>query len=508
MTIPASSIVNVLPGVLAAGGNSLVMNGLFLTQNTAMPTGTVLNFASLIAVGNFFGIGSAEYAAAQIYFAGYSNSTLKPGGMQFAPFNLTARSGFLQGGSLAALSLVALKALTGTLTIVAGGVSLTSSAITLTSATSFSNAATIITAAFTSPTFAVTFSSTANAFVVTNTATGATSTAAFATGTIAAGLALTQATGAFLSQGAVLDTPASAVANAVAISQNWASLVTLYEPTVTDKQNYAIALAALNDRYIYLAWDSDVNASVQGNTTCFGFLAIQAAYPCVACFSGDPALAAATSTTLAALALNLAVFAAGAIASINFTQTSGRTTLAFLTSGSIQPTCANQQTAANLLANGYSFYGSYATANQGFIFLYNGQMAGSPFVSIVRYINQVYLNSQFQLALMTLLTTIGSVSYTPSGYGLIRNTLQTPINAGLNFGSIRTNVTLSALQISEVNQAAGVNAATQISSNGFYLQVKDPGPTARQNGQTPIVNFWYTDGGDVLQISMASIDVL
>jgi hypothetical protein len=160
-----------------------------------------------------------------------------------------------------------------------------------------------------------------------------------------------------------------------------------------------------------------------------------------------------------------------------------------------------------LLANGYSFYGSYATANQGFIFLYNGQMFGA-FNSIVRFVNQIYMNSQFQLALLLLATQIGSIGYEPEDYGLIRNTLATPIAAALNFGAIRTNVTLSSAQIAEVNAAAGVNAASVIQTDGYYLQVLDPGSQARAAGQTPIINFWYTDGGDVLSITMASIDIL
>ena len=45
MTIPASQIVSVTPGVLSPGGLGLVMNGLVLTQNLLMPTGTVLQFA-------------------------------------------------------------------------------------------------------------------------------------------------------------------------------------------------------------------------------------------------------------------------------------------------------------------------------------------------------------------------------------------------------------------------------------------------------------------------------
>lgn len=507
MTIPASLIAQVNPAVLSAGGNPLVLNGLFLTQNTQMPTASVLNFASVSAVSNFFGPSSAEAAAAAIYFAGYSGSSIKPSGMLFAPYNLLARAAFLQGGSLAGLMLTQLQALTGTVILTVDGTVETSASINLAAATSFSDAATLIEAGFTDPPFAVTWNAVNSAFVFTNTTTGATSTITFATGTLSASLALTQITGAFLSQGAVLDTPTSAISNAVAVSQNWASFTTLFEPDLTDKELFGKWNSQQNNQFAYVAWDSDAQASTQGSTTCFGAVAAATGLTGCICLSGDPALAMANNTTLAALALNLACFVMGAIASVNFQTPNGRRSLAFLSAAGIQPTCADLQIAKNLVANGYSYYGSFATANQGFIFLYNGQITG-PFLSAVRYINQIYLNSQFQLALLTLLTSVGSVSYTPAGYGLIRAALLDPINAALSFGTIRTNVALSQLQQSEVNQAAGVNAASVIQTQGYYLQILDPGAEARAAGQTPIVNFWYTDGGDILQITMASIDIL
>lgn len=507
MTIPASRIVKVNPGVVSTGGNSLVMNGLFLTENLQMPTETVLSFASVAAVSAFFGPSSAESAIAAIYFAGYSNSTIKPGAILFAPYNAAVRSGFLQGGSLAGLTLTQLQALTGTLTITFAGVALTSASISLAGATSFSNAATLILAGFTDPAFTVAWNAVASAFVFTSTATGASETVLFATGSLAAGLNLTQATGAFLSQGAVADTPATGMANAVAQSQNWSTMVTLFEPNLADKQNFAAWFNEQDGEYLYVAWDSDPNASVQGNETCFGYLATLAAYNGVAAVSGDPAFAVATGTTLAALALNVVAFVAGAIASINFAATNGRTTLAFLSSGSIAPTCASDQIAQNLLANGYSFYGSYATANQGFVFFYNGQMFGV-WKWINSYVQQIYLNSQFQLALMSLLTAIGSIDYAPNGYGLIRAAMLDPINAALGFGTIRTGVTLSSAQIAEVNQAAGVDAASVIQTQGYYLQILDPGAEARGNRQSPIINFWYADGEDVQQITLSSIDIL
>lgn len=508
MTIPSSHVVNAQPGVLGAGGNSLDMIALYLTENTSMPTGQVLSFASLAAVQAFFGANSAEAAQAQIYFNGFVNSSLKPGAILFYSYNASARSGFLQGGSLAGLTLSQLQALTGVLTIDFAGSSLTSSAINLSAATSFSNAATIISAGFTSPAFTVTWNAVASAFLFTSTATGASETIVYATGSLAAGLALTQATGALLSQGSAVDTPAEAIAAVLNLNQNWSTLVTMFEPNLADKQSFAAAIDAQDDQYLYDAWDSDANASVQGNQTCFGFIAQQQEYQSVSIISGDPALATAQGTTLAALALNAASFLAGAIASINFSLPNGRTNLAFRSATTLAATCANLQIAENLEANGYNYYGAFATRNQGFTFLYKGLMAGSAFISIVRYVNQIWLNSQLDLALMEYLTAVGSVGYEPADYTAIRNVLSDPIDAAISFGAIRTNVALSAAQIAELNAAAGVNAASQVSAQGFYLQILDPGAPARALGQTPIINFWYTDGGDVLQIFMDSTDIL
>jgi len=55
MSIPASSIVSVVPGVLAAGGNPLALNGLFLTQSTNLPVGNPVPFTNLASVLAYFG---------------------------------------------------------------------------------------------------------------------------------------------------------------------------------------------------------------------------------------------------------------------------------------------------------------------------------------------------------------------------------------------------------------------------------------------------------------------
>lgn len=508
MTIPASTIVQVNPGVLNPGGNSLVLNGLFLTENALMPTAQTLSFSSVAAVAAYFGPNSVEAAIAAIYFAGYDNSTLKPTTILFFAYNNAARSAFLLGGSLAGLTLTEIQALPpAEITITSSGVAKTSASIDLSGATSLTNAATLITAGFTTPGFVVAWDATFSRFTVTETATGSGSTLSYAvdvsSGTLAESLKLSSATAAILSQGAAVDMPASAMGGLVLISQNWVSFTTLFEPDLATKEAFVVWASAQNNRYAYVAWDTDTQASSapgSGNTS-FGHVALTNEYNGVICLGGDPAIQ--TATTL----MNFAAFVLGYVASLNFQQTNGRATLAFRTSGLLVPTCANQQKAANLLANGYSFYGSYATANAGFIFAYNGQMPGE-FLWLDTFADQVWLNNGFQAALLQLVVAVGAVSYDPAGYSLVRAALADPINAGINFGAIRAGVALSQAQKAEVNAQAQVDAATQIQNLGYYLQILDPGATARIARQTPIINFWYADGGAIQQFTMASIDVL
>lgn len=493
MTIPASDIVVVNPGVISAGGSSLALNGVIMSKSTLLPTNSVQSFTSADAVKSFFGPASDEYALSQIYFLGYDNSTIKPGTILFAPFADADRGAWLQSGSLAGVTLAQLQAFSGVLTVTVDGIPFTSSTINLSSATSFSNAATLIDAGFSgsgSPTCS--WNSVNSTFSLLSTTTGASSTITYATGSLSTNLKFTSATGAILSQGWDADTPATAMDMVVSKTQNWVDFMTLWEPVLDDKVLFAEWTNAQNQRYAYIAWDTDAQAIVNGSTTCFGYLANQAEYDGVVSVYNNA---------------ELATFVLGSVASIDFSQTNGRITSAFKHQSGFESTVTDQQISANLLENGYSFYGSYATANDGFTFFYDGHMSGK-WKWLDTFVNQVYLNSQFQLALMTLLTNVGSIPYTESGYGLIRAAMLDPINSALNFGSIRAGVTLSESQKAQVNQAAGKDISQEIQQQGYYLQILDPGAQVRGNRGTPVINFWYTDGGAVHKISLASIDIM
>lgn len=571
LAIPASAIVSVTPSVIGAGGNALDLSGVILTTNPRVPIGSVLSFPSQPAVASFFGPSSQKAMLATNYFLGFDNSNQKPGALLITQCPQANVGAWLRGGAVSGLSLAALQALSGVLTVTIDGTLRTSSAINLSSATSFSNAAelvslalgqtgpagasftgaiagavltvsavasgtlalgqevrgagitagtliaslgsgtggtgtynltgtqTVTSEAMTSNTPTVTYDSVSGAFYAVSATTGASSTISFGGGTIAAGLGLTQATGATISQGAITAVPATFMANLVTVTQNWACFMTSFDPDNGSGNAQKLAFAAwtngTTDRYVYVGWDTDVTPTQsQAATASFGaILKASNSNGTIPIYS--PAQGPA-----------LAAFEMGAIASLDFTETNGRATMKFRSQTGIVPDITSQTVSANLEANGYNYYGAWATANDQFNFFSPGQISG-PFAWIDSYVDQIWLNNQFQLALMELLINVKSIPYNQQGYGLIRAAMMDPVNQALNFGAIRAGVTLSQAQVAEVNTAAGRKIDDVLSTVGWYIQILDALPQVRIARGTPPITFFYLDGGSIQRLNLASIEV-
>lgn len=496
-SIPASEIVAVTPNVLSAGGTALDLSGLFLDTNTRIPLGSVLSFTSQAAVASYFGAGSAEATLAAIYFLGFDNSNVKPGAMLFAQYNTANAGAYLRGGNISGLTLSQLQALSGSLNVVVDGVAHNAPAVNLAAAVSFSSAANIIQTALAGPT--VTYDSVAGAFVVSSTTTGASSTLAFATGTLAGPVMLTSATGAVLSQGAVTATPNAFMTTLVQVTQNWGSFTTTFDPDAGVGNTLKLAFAAWsnsqNNRYVYVVWDNDASPTVTvPATTSLGYLVEQAEYSGIV-----PIYTPNTDAHIAA-------FLCGAIASVDFTETNGRATMDFRSQTGLAAEVTSQSIADNLVANFYNMYAAFATAADRFVFFYNGSVSG-PFEWIDSYINQIWMNNQFQLALMVLLTQVKSIPYNAAGRAQIEASLNDTISQAVTFGAIRSGVTLSALQVVEVNSAAGAIVAPTLATRGWYLQVGDATPQVRAARGSPPCTFWYMDGGSVQKIALTSIEL-
>lgn len=492
MTIPASNIVSVNPSVLSAGGNPLALNGLVLSTSSSLPYGAPLSFASSLAVSDYFGASSNEAKMAAVYFAGYDGCTQLPSAMLFSRYPAADIPAFLRGAKNTATLADCTAITTGTINLSVDGTPLVITGIDFSTATSLAQVASLLQTKI-GASVTVTYDTTFQAFVITSATSGATSTITAATGTVATLLNLTALAGATLSQGADQTTPTAAMNAIIQSTQNWVSFTSTFEPSLDDAEEFAVWVDQTDGRYLYVSWDTDVTATQT-----------PASFTGLGKYLADNNL---SGTALVWYDFKLAAFMLGTIASIDFGRTNGRITLAFKSGSGVFTEVTDLTVAENLMANGYNFYGVYATANDQFIYFYNGQVSGE-YNFIDSYVNSIWLTNQCQLALMALLTSIGSVPYNPSGYGLIKAALQDPINQAITFGAIRPGVVLSASQAAQVNTAAGVIISDTLNTRGWYLQVQDPGAQARQNRTSPICTLWYMDGGSVQKITLASIDVL
>ena len=562
-TIPVSQIVQVNPGVLAAAGSAVNLNGLILTQSTYPAIGSVMSFATAAAVGAFFGLSSTEYSMASTYFASYTNSTKTPGMLYMAQYNEAQVAGYNRGGTLG-LTLAQLQALSGTLTIVVDGTSVTSSTINLSSATSFTNAATIIQAGFTGLGATVSYDALHSCFTVTSSTVGAgcsftgtiatttltvtavasgtlqvgqvisgtgvttgtkitalvsgtggtgtytitpsqtvsTSTAmttsvssvGYATGTLSGSLNLTAVAGATLSAGAAAATPGAFMSALVLITQNWACFTTTWESVLSEKEAFAAWTATNSPRYAYVCTDSDINALTAGSTVTFGsYLQTNSVSGVVPVWTGTDDF-------------THAAFVLGYAASLDFNRLNGRTTLAFRNQSGLIPAVTNANNASALQTNGYLFYGAWANATQTWNFMYAGAVSGQ-WTWFDTYLNQIWLNANLQLAMVTLLTSVGSVPYNQAGYGLIYAACQAPIQAAVNFGAIRTGVALSPAQVAQMQYALGKDVSSTITAQGWYLQITPATAATRIARASPSMTLFYADGQSVQSLTLASIEV-
>lgn len=352
----------------------------------------------------------------------------------------------------------------------------------------------------------VTYDALRMGFVIESPTTGATSAVGFATGTLSPNIFLTQATGAVQSVGAAAAIQAGAMNGVVASTQNWVSFSHVFTVTPAVALGFALWTSqnspAGQERFLYVEWDADTADDISNppNAQSFGYQLNAANY------NGTMPNYDLTSGQKAA-------FVMGAVASLDTEATNGRFTLAYKSQAGLTPDVVDATTAANLAGvpygsggNFYNFYGSFATANQAFEFLMPGSMPGQ-WKWVDPYVNQILMGQDFQLALATLETQVKSIPYNTAGLTLLRSTLLTPITKYINFGAIQPNVPLSAAQAALVNSQAGVKIDGILSTVGWYLQILQASATVRGLRGSPPMKFWYTDGGSVQSLLLATIDV-
>ncbi len=353
-----------------------------------------------------------------------------------------------------------------------------------------------LTAEFVAP--SVTFNSTANALIITSGITGSASTAAYATGTLAAPLYLDQAAGAVLSQGAAPAVPATFMANLLTQTQNWATFMTTWESQITEKEAFATWSNSMAPRFLYVAQDSDVNALTANNTITFGNY-LQTNQMVGTC----PVWGPSTDTNN-----QYAAFICGFFASLNFSELNGRATLAYKAQSGLPAAVSDSTAYTAVLSNGYNVYGYFGSNNpaNNADWMMPGSVSGS-WKWADTYANQIWLNANLQLAMVTLLQAVKSIPYNAQGYGLVRAAAMDPISQAVNFGAIREGVVLSDAQVAEIQYALGFDASATIQAQGFYLSIGEATAAVRSARGTPPITLYYQDGESIQQINIASIAI-
>ena len=498
MSIPISQIVQINPAVIGTGSNPLALNGLILTPSAEVPTGALKTCYTLDDVSNFFGATSDEYKAAVPYFSGNNvRSALAPNALFFTRYTDQAVGAWAKGSSIAGTTLSTLQGVSGTLNVTIDGTDYTAASLSLSAATSFTDAASIIqTALSLAAGQSVAWNASFSRFEIYSGTSGDSSTISAVTGTAAEALGLDDAT---LSQGSAGITPVAAVGAAKDNSLNWATFTILFPvgalaaTKLQHNQDLSAWQATQNNRYFFIAWDDNTSAVDPDGVGTFGQWLQANNYNVLPCYNTP----------------QVATFAMGIAASINWNAVNGRATLAFKTQEGLASTVSSLTEANALLAKGYSYYGAYATdgpANYYNIF-YDGSLAGE-WQWADSYINQIFLNAQLRAAMIDMLMGGNTRPYNDLGKSQIRAAAMAPIEQGLLNGTIRTGINLSQAQKLQVQSMVGFDVSEELYTKGYYLYIGDASTQTRGQRQSPPIYFFYCDGGSIQRITIPSIAIL
>lgn len=505
MSIPASQIVTVNPRLLTPGGNDLEFNGLLLSKSALIPASQfVLPFPDPDSVGEYFGFESDEYKAAVIYFLGYNNSFNKPRAIYVALRAEDDRAPFIRGANFPTITsqtLAALKQIdAGEMTIELGGFTGTLTGLDFSSANALSDIAqTIQTAmqaqvaggtAWTGAT--VTYSSLHDAYTITGGEAGAEQGIDFASGEVADALLLTQEAGAVLSPGVAGMGVAENMEAILDLTTNFVCFTTVDKASEADVLDYAAWTAGKGVNYLYVFWDDDPRLLQPNN-------------PDTIAAKLKEANAGATAGVYNSL--DYAAMILGTAASIDWNRRNGTITFAFKSQDGVAANVIKGTDAKALEAQNMNFMGDYATRNDNFVFMYPGRMFGQ-WTWIDTYLNAVWLNNALQVAIMNGLVNSPRVPYTSDGYALVRSWCMDPISRGLYNGIIDAGVRLSESQRAELHREAGRDIATELFTDGYVLQINDPAGAVRWRRESPECSLWYTYGGSIHKIDLASTAVV
>lgn len=492
MAINAKYLVSLPPRTIGGGSADLETNGLLLTKSERIPSSTsAMPFSSAKAVADFFGDESDEAVFARQYFTGLSNQQHAPSTLVIARRIEEAVSAWLRSAPLT-VDLAALKKVAdGGMKITVDGAEKTATTVNLSTATSLSDVADKIAKAVTGMTG--TYDSLTNTMTFTSSSKGKTSKLSFASaGTAGTDLSkllgLTKEAGAVLSQGVEALSISANLDAVTSINANWSQFTTLWEVTKAEEAKGYAAWADADDDYVYVFWSSDTKMAdvLTQKTTVAAELSTFNTVFMIYCSD-----------------YRTAAFALAYPATIAWQQNQGMKVLFGKSASGLEPTVTDQSQAEALDAINVSYVGQFATRNAQFQFANRGALSSQLYGWYDVLIGMIWFRSKIQRSIMNGFSSVNRVPYNDKGYSIIQAWIQDPINAAKNVGAIDTGIVLSESQRAQILQETGdKNAASDIETNGFFLQIKDPEANVRTKRGTPVMNLYYAYAGSVQTVEM------
>jgi hypothetical protein len=498
MPVNMNRIVNIIPVLVEATGSGYKESGLVLTTDISLPYGKVYTFQSADAVKAYFGAESDLYPAAVVYFNGPENKTKVPKELLISGY-ITGNSNAWLRSTQISQTVSQIETITdGYITLVIDDVESLISNIDFSGDVSYTEMAATLQVAIAAvhSGYTVSYDLIRQAFKITGNTTEsigyAVLTTESETGTdLASVLGFTSTAGAVISapfQGT--KTIADIMDNICLETENWFSFTTAWEPLIADRLLFASWNSGKYSgaRFVYVAYDQDGADLISSSNSDFATESIEAGYKSILPVYGD---------------LTHAMFVLGCGASVNRDETNGRYALAGKHQAGLTVTIDNSIDYDTLIAKGYSCYADFATAGNVYRWFQNGAITGSYkwFDSLQGH---VWLNDNIQVNCANIIDNIKAFPYNDMGFSMIDSALTAAANLAITNGVATRGVVLSETQKSQIMAEIGKDVSTALFAAGFYNYIVAPSAAVRAERGSPIIRFYYNDGGVIQKIDVIS----
>lgn len=511
--VSTSKFVRITPQVLAATGSAFSLTGLVLTKNDALPFCQPYQFFDASAVRDYFGPSSGEYKFATDYFNANTSKTRAPQSIIFCNYVTSAAAAWIRGAEVES-TVSELEAIEdGAMKITIAGTEIALSGVSFDGLTSYSAIASALqtkiraageSAVFTAAT--VEWDASFKAFKITLGANTADDTISYASapasGTdLSAALKLRETDGAVISDvnpGALTASEyMDKITNITKAFFSFTRLWSISDDAARIAEDLAFAKwnAEQGIRFAYIEYDKSAVDKNANSAVDFASKLTEAGYGGTAPNYGESGLAA---------------FIMGTMAAVNFELPDSRITAAYKTGLNTQVTIDNDADYDALTKKGYNGYVRDASAANTFTGYQRGTVSG-PYKFLDSYGNHVWLNDRLQVSLRSTLGNVNALPYNDASYGVLLGSIKNDIDTAVQAGVINLGIEPSSEAVTNISTITGIEPAsvrTSLFTTGWMFYAKSPSASARADRQSPILKFWYQDGGSIQQIDLVSTALL